>query len=449
MSTEPAPRVIRPTEGVHRCQPPTPRPSLLVDLPTNAPFLNFERAYALMEANQVDALVVGTRPNVFYMTGYRQAWLMDNDENLPIAILTRRQGDGIALVMTAWKYYYSFVDGRPAYPFNAYLYSEPDGSTGEDGEPGAVIPQHYRNLGFHEEHAIEAHRGQALRQAIAEKAPTADATWALRKAIRDLGLAHARIAVDDPALAARIAAIAPEARIERGDNLIRRIRQVKSPLAIAAGKVAAQANSEAARAAVQSTARAGATYRELRAAFFSEVSLRGGAPLGFLINQTSSNFFDAEFKDGDSFMIDAVSEFGHCYGDFGRTICIGEPVRGVKRAAEASELAWRAVRDRLKPGLRYSEVRAIGLEALRRDGYDVDVKITAHAVGLAHTEDPYRPDLPFFVADSLIEPGMVLSIDFPVTNTGYGGSAHLEDLVVITPDGHEALNDTAHPVIRV
>lgn len=421
----------------------------MIDLPTNEPFVNFERAYALMEANQVDAIVVGSRPNVFYMTGYRQVWIMDNDENTPIAILTRRRDDSICVVMTAWKYYYSFVDGRPTYPFNYYLYSEPDGSTGADGEPGAAIPQHYRNLGFHEEHAIEAHRGQALHQAIAARAPTANATLALRKAIKDLGLLGARIAVDDAALAARIGAIAPDARVELGDNLIRRIRQVKTPAAIAAGKVAAQANSEAARAAVQSTARAGATYRELRAAFFAEASLRGGAPLGFLINQTSSDFFDAEFKDGDSFMIDAVSSYGSCYGDFGRTICIGEPVKGVKRASEASELAWRAVRDRLKPGLRYSDVRAIGLEALRRDGYDVDVKITAHAVGLAHTEDPYRPDLPFFAADTIIEPGMVMSIDFPVTNTGYGGSAHLEDLVVITADGHEALNDTANPVIMV
>ena len=44
---------------------------------------------------------------------------------------------------------------------------------------------------------------------------------------------------------------------------------------------------------------------------------------------------------------------------------------------------------------------------------------------------------------------MILSIDCPIIESGIGGSAHLEDLVLITADGSEAINDTAQQVIQL
>jgi len=44
---------------------------------------------------------------------------------------------------------------------------------------------------------------------------------------------------------------------------------------------------------------------------------------------------------------------------------------------------------------------------------------------------------------------MVLSIDCPMGATGMGGSSHLEDLMLITDDGAEPINDTGSQTIMV
>ena len=44
---------------------------------------------------------------------------------------------------------------------------------------------------------------------------------------------------------------------------------------------------------------------------------------------------------------------------------------------------------------------------------------------------------------------MIISVDMPVLNTGIGGSAHLEDLTLITKDGNEQINDIGERIIVV
>lgn len=419
--------------------------------PLHQPFVNFERAYALMEANQVDAIIVRAPTNVYYLTGSRPLFGFETFDVGPVAVMTRRKDDRIAIVLPAFGYYYQFADSRPDYDYAYYLFSgaDPSGAKSPTGEPLAAPPSTMRDLGLAPRMPFEAYRAAQLDKALAARAPSATAEWALRKAIRDLGLTKARVAVDDLLLAQRLSVLEPGMTTVAGDNLVRQMRQVKTPATVALSGAAAIANQEAALAAVRATAKPGATFRQLRAAFYSEVALRGGTPVTFLVNGVSSPLYDAEMKHGDTFLIDAVSEFQLYHGDYGRTISIGEPRREMKRATEAAQLGWRAVRDRLKPGLRFSEIRAIGREALRKDGYDFDVRFGPHNVGLNHGEDPYHPDQPFYVADTVLEPGMVLSVDCPVLNVGMGGSAHLEDLVEITADGHRPLNDVAQPVIMV
>ena len=44
---------------------------------------------------------------------------------------------------------------------------------------------------------------------------------------------------------------------------------------------------------------------------------------------------------------------------------------------------------------------------------------------------------------------MIISVDLPVMDVGLGGSAHLEDLVLIGKDGATLLNDGGDRVIIV
>ena len=51
--------------------------------------------------------------------------------------------------------------------------------------------------------------------------------------------------------------------------------------------------------------------------------------------------------------------------------------------------------------------------------------------------------------DLTLRENMILSVDCPVMSTGVGGSAHIEDLMLITAEGAEPLHEIGAPVITV
>jgi Xaa-Pro aminopeptidase len=109
---------------------------------------------------------------------------------------------------------------------------------------------------------------------------------------------------------------------------------------------------------------------------------------------------------------------------------------------------WQALQEEIKPGLRFSDVADAGRRLLKKIGPDVPMSFNTHSVGLAHTDQP-RLDLNGNRADPLIEKNMILSIDCPLFETGLGGTAHLEDLVLITDSGTEAIHETAPATLLV
>ncbi len=297
--------------------------------------------------------------------------------------------------------------------------------------------------------AIERNRRAVLKQALDSRTLSAGAEGALLKALSEMGLKRGAIGIDHAAAAAVYERAGLAAKPRYADNVLRKIRVIKSANEIQLMRRAADINARAALAAAK-TAREGATYHQLRAAFFTEASKLGNSPAFMSVDRMSSEVGDAPIREGQSFFIDCVSHLLHYHGDYGRTIFVGEPLKSMRRATDALSLGWDAVRERLKPGLRYSEIKAIGNEALRKAGYRFDVAFTPHSVGLMHTDEPGRDGTPFLVKDDLaLEENMVLSVDLPVRNVGIGGSAHLEDLTLITKDGSEQINDIGDRVIIV
>ena len=120
----------------------------------------------------------------------------------------------------------------------------------------------------------------------------------------------------------------------------------------------------------------------------------------------------------------------------------------MRRVSELTGRSWDHVRENLKPGLRFSEVRQMGRDALKKMGADFSISFTPHSVGLYHSDhvgsggSPPREDI-------VLEKGMVLSVDCPMGATGMGGSSHLEDLMLITDDGAEPINDIGSQVVMV
>ncbi len=421
------------------------------------PLINVEQAHKVLTEEGLDALVV-TRPlNFLYFTGYYDHFAVRINAPSSFALLARDEKRAPAVVMNQFIYYYSVADSSFDWSADVYLYTGwatadgPGVSTEHpETEPAVRGPFVFSDKGVHPERQFEKARLDALNQVLATHPPSADAMWALSKAIRSLGLQKARIGIDDPVIAGMIDGAGLTAETVDGDHAIRRIRIVKSPREIELMRIAAHVNAEAALAAVRAV-RAGATHRELRATYFSEAALRGNTPVFLQIDTVTSEVFDAELKDGAAFAIDAVSHGFHYVGDYGRTIFIGEPSQAMKRVTDAIAIGWDAVREHLRPGVRYSQIRQIGRDAIKKAGYDLAVAVTPHSVGMSHTDEPgqFGSGGVWMKDDLVLEENMIISVDMPVLHTGIGGSAHLEDLTLITSDGSEQINDIGDRIVIV
>jgi Xaa-Pro aminopeptidase len=153
-------------------------------------------------------------------------------------------------------------------------------------------------------------------------------------------------------------------------------------------------------------------------------------------------------REGQGILIDCVSSLQNYHGDIGRTVFLGEPGARMRTATRAIAAAWDEIRQKLRPGLRYAQIRELGEATLRKHGYDVQVLFNPHGIGLWHGDDP-RTNPEGGPVDLALEEGMVLSVDCPVFDQGAGGTAHLEDLALITAQGSELLNDPGQRTILV
>jgi Xaa-Pro aminopeptidase len=288
------------------------------------------------------------------------------------------------------------------------------------------------------------------------KPPQADAARALAGALRDLGLADGVIGTDDAVIAALLAPHLPGLGHRPAENTLRRIRLVKTPAEMRLMRLAAQQNVDAAMAAARAAREAGSA-RALRTRFWTEAARRGNTGVFMVVNGEPSEVPDEPLRDGMAFLIDCVSHCRHYHGDLGRTVFIGEPRAPMRRACEGIATAWREIQQRLKPGLRFADIPAIGREAIRKQGLDLVVGFNPHSVGLFHTDHPQPSRALRGSVDGLVQPeealvveeGMVLSIDCPVLEAGIGGTAHLEDLVRITATGAEPIHSVPEGVIVV
>jgi Xaa-Pro aminopeptidase len=419
--------------------------------------LNLQRAYQVMDEENLDALIV-TRPiNFYHFTGYYDHLAVRMDSPGSFAILSRDEKRPSSVVMNQFIYYYSVADSNFKWDSTVNLFTgwgdkiaTAESRDQTEARREVLAPFVFSSKNTLLDRDFEKARTNALNMALDGNPPSGNANSALIRAMEHLGLTDSRIGIDDPVIDRIIKSANLKSTAIDGDYALRRIRMVKSQQEIELMKIAATTNAEAALAAA-SALRSGATLNELRATFFAQCALRGNMPLFLQVDTIMSEVFNMEFKEGSAFAIDAVSQGFHYTGDYGRTVFIGEPTKSMKRATDAIAIGWDAVRENLKPGIRYSEIKAIGRRAIKSAGYDLAVAVTPHSVGLCHTDEPGRdgPGAYWQKDDLVLEENMIISVDMPVLHTGIGGSAHLEDLTLITKDGSEQINSIGDRVIIV
>lgn len=421
------------------------------------PLVDRDRATEIMQRDGVSGLIVADPINLYYLTGLEITQFMRSLvlSGLAFGLVPRDRTQPVGIVLNSFGLYYSYAPVMPERGVAVFQYTpEHAPDVGNTSSTAGVITSGTRLAAGQLAVLPDGHevRDRPLEIGRRTKTEAQAAAWgvatsaneAMGKAARALNMATGRIGCDFPEGSPQwrqLEQVLNGVTLQDAEPTISRIRLVKSPEEIAFMRYAALANAAAATEASRAV-RAGANSRELRQTFYAEAAKRGGLGAWIAIDGVAADAYCEDFRRGQTFMIDAVSTYNGYHGDFGRTVFVGDPRNRMRAHAEAIQQAWAAVRERLRPGLRFSEIQAIGEQSLKKARVETSVRIVPHSVGVLHTDA-------FGIGDIALEPGMIISVDFPVLETGIGGSAHLEDLTLITRDGHELLNAASHPTITV
>ncbi|WP_288478537.1 Xaa-Pro peptidase family protein [uncultured Clostridium sp.] len=146
---------------------------------------------------------------------------------------------------------------------------------------------------------------------------------------------------------------------------------------------------------------------------------------------------DTRLKIGDSIVIDIGCVYNDYCSDMTRTVFFGkvpsnkhESIYSIVK--EANERAIEAV----KPGVKFSDIDKAAREYITENGYgEYFTHRTGHCIGI----DCHDFGDVSGVNDKVLEPGMIFSVE-PGVYLKDDFGVRIEDLVLVTKDGHEVLN---------
>lgn len=129
---------------------------------------------------------------------------------------------------------------------------------------------------------------------------------------------------------------------------------------------------------------------------------------------------------------------GYC-SDITRTVVMGEPTAKHREIYDIVLEAQLHALDQLRPGMTGREADALCRDIISRYGYgDQFGHSTGHGLGMEVHEAPRLSKL----SDTILEPGMVVTVEPGIYIPGFGG-VRIEDDVVITESGMRRLTESS------
>ncbi|NQV79753.1 MAG: aminopeptidase P family protein [Alphaproteobacteria bacterium] len=401
--------------------------------------LNKARAYDVMDRHGLDGLIAATRQNIYYLSDFCSHTLMVERSFTSFAVLPRSEDAPAALVMGmtengrlaeegSWIDNVVGVTGR-ASPTAANVGA---GGTEKLDPLSVYLIGNEGGLTARERGWIAAARA---RTDHLERTPA----LGLKRALSDAGLENAHIGTDDPRLIdwANAMGLDGLSGID-ATNIFREIRMVKSADEIILLGEAARRNETAVETAIAAI-KDGAPPEDLVRAYKVDLARQDGVGLYILFGMVPGMRHGKVVK-GEPFLVDALGTYKGYHGDLGRTIFVGEPDAETKKRNRAMQIGWQTACDMMKPGLKGSDIVKKVMDVMRKEGFPSFNHCVAHTVGLEHTDHPIPigPDGLGATPDFTIEENMVLNVDMPYQEYGWG-SMHIEDTLRVTPNGFEPL----------
>src|SRR5215510_2079578 len=149
-------------------------------------------------------------------------------------------------------------------------------------------------------------------------------------------------------------------------------------------------------------------------------------------------------QSGEMVILDIGSVVKGYTGDLGRTVICGDPTEKQRAVYRATHLALHEAKKLIKPGVNGRQIDQRAREVITDSGWGRYLYSgnTGHQLGYGlHGEPLVDKVTDFELTENMViclEPRIVLSDRSDV------GGAHLEDVMLVTPDGHEQLNRTPY-----
>jgi Xaa-Pro dipeptidase len=264
-------------------------------------------------------------------------------------------------------------------------------------------------------------------------------------ALKERDLAEARIALEIAAVPARtylrLRELLPRAEFVDAAPIFRALRIIKSPEEITRLRQVAAATDQAVRTGYEALD-AKCTeldFQRIMATSLAENGFRFGwcsvayGPKGTTLIEPT----DRPAARGEIVRVDLVGFHRGYFSDMSRVGAFARmPSDDSKRAHAAILEANRKLREETGPGVAVSRLCTVAHETLKEHGYAMLAPQAGHGIGRDVHEPPYLAPWD----DTVLAPGMVIDLE-PAMRVAGVGSVNIEDMVLVTAGGSEALTD--------
>jgi ectoine hydrolase len=273
-----------------------------------------------------------------------------------------------------------------------------------------------------------------------------EAMKVLADSLRKRGLADARIGIELDYLPAgdfaELRELLPGVEFEGAQNLLARLRQIKTPGEIEIlrrlSRIADKAITDA-----YHCVRAGSSEMELAAALTRGVYEQGAEYFKLMIVATGERSVFPNvgptmrvLKPGDVCRVEIFPMIGGYHAGVCRTAAVSAPPPEAERIWANLTACKHLLLDAIKPGASSRAIYELYLGKVSELGLP-PISFIGHGIGLHLHEDPYLGP----TEDQLLEDGMVLGIEPLVYETGFGFGMQNKDMVLVTSGGCELLSD--------
>ncbi len=373
-------------------------------------------AYEAMEKYDIDALIASTPENVFYISGLMSLGHKILRGTQVYAILPREKDIEPSIVCSIGEA--DLVAESRTWITDLRFY-------------GAFYIYQAKALLTNTEKEVIG-----LMKIKAEKDPIK----ALLKALKEKGLANKKLGFDELGVSymvfERIKSELSETEIVTANNIFRELRMIKTSNEIEKLGKAASINERALEASIEGV-KTGTTEKDIAKAYESCVIKEGATPLfsaiGVGTRSALPNVVPSDYKvnKGDLIRLDVGCIYQNYSSDIARTFSLGEPSERKKMYYEAVLAGEQEAIKNIKPGIQACDIFQIAVETVRKEGIPhCERSHCGHGIGVECYDDPLISP----TNTTILQEGMVLCIEPPYYELGFGGF-QVEDEVVVTKEG--------------